>query len=116
MRIKPRIFSQSFPILPKLTKGPNLAAPVTMETARSSTTSRLRKRFNRVNTKENPFYAQPPEDETGSDNGQKQFKPGRSISWYAKHPIDHAQTLLGERYLCRGAGMFVVAPSGMGKS
>jgi RecA-family ATPase len=68
----------------------------------------------------NPHYAQPPENESESGtNGETLsglFKPGHSIAWYAKHPIDHTQTLLGERYLCRGAGMFVVAPSGMGKS
>jgi AAA domain-containing protein len=44
------------------------------------------------------------------------FNPGKSLVWFAKQPIDHDQTLLGFRYLCRGGGMFVVAPSGMGKS
>jgi hypothetical protein len=44
------------------------------------------------------------------------FKPGQSIAWYATHPINTGDTLLGSRYLCRGAGMFIVAPSGMGKS
>ena len=30
--------------------------------------------------------------------------------------IDDSQTLLGNRYLCRGKGMFLVGPSGVGKS
>lgn len=50
-------------------------------------------------------------------NGAKpRFKPGRSLAWYANQSIDQTQTLLGNRYLCRTGGMFVVAPSGMGKS
>jgi AAA domain len=52
----------------------------------------------------------------GKDGDKPRFKPGHSHIWYANQPIDHKQTLLGERYLCRGGGMFVVAPSGMGKS
>jgi AAA domain len=44
------------------------------------------------------------------------FKPGHSLTWYANRTIDHEQTLLGSRYLCRGGGMCIVAPSGMGKS
>lgn len=31
-------------------------------------------------------------------------------------PIDEGQTLLGNRFLCRGGGMFLVGPSGVGKS
>jgi hypothetical protein len=31
-------------------------------------------------------------------------------------PIDETQTLLGNRFLCRGGGMFLVGPSGVGKS
>jgi hypothetical protein len=44
------------------------------------------------------------------------FACGRSIAWYAKEPINHDHTLLGQRYLCRGGGMFIIAPSGLGKS
>jgi hypothetical protein len=44
------------------------------------------------------------------------FEPGKSVAWLAAQQIDHSQTLLGDRYLCRGGGMFIVAPSGMGKS
>jgi hypothetical protein len=41
---------------------------------------------------------------------------GASISWYAQQPIRPEDTLLGNRFLCRTSGMFVVAPSGLGKS
>jgi hypothetical protein len=62
-------------------------------------------------------YAEPiPAGPEGSNGDKPHFKPGHSLVWYANQPIDHKQTLLGERYLCRGGGMFVVAPSGMGKS
>jgi AAA domain len=53
---------------------------------------------------------------TNGDNKPAHFKPGHPLTWYARQPIDHTQTLLGNRYLCRGGGMFAVAPSGMGKS
>jgi hypothetical protein len=52
----------------------------------------------------------------GPNGDRPHFKLGRSLVWYANQPIDHEKTLLGNRYLCRGGGMFVVAPSGMGKS
>jgi RecA-family ATPase len=57
-----------------------------------------------------------------TDNGQNQtsdkprFSQGRSLAWYAKQAIDDEKTLLGDRYLCRGGGAFIIAPSGMGKS
>jgi hypothetical protein len=41
---------------------------------------------------------------------------GRLLSEYIGKPINHEDTLLGDRYLCRGGGMFAVAPSGVGKS
>jgi hypothetical protein len=44
------------------------------------------------------------------------FEQGHSIAWYAEHPINSDDTLLGDRYLCKGGGMFIVAPSGLGKS
>jgi hypothetical protein len=34
----------------------------------------------------------------------------------AEKPKTKSQTLLGDRYLCRGGGAFIIAPSGMGKS
>jgi AAA domain-containing protein len=52
----------------------------------------------------------------GAQAAPAQFDQGFSIAWYAGHPINPDNTLLGERYLCRGGGMFVVAPSGLGKS
>src|SRR6516162_4165135 len=51
-----------------------------------------------------------------TQRAEPKFAEGHSIAWYAKQPINHEDTLLGERYLCRTGGMFVVAPSGMGKS
>jgi hypothetical protein len=62
----------------------------------------------------NPPYVQPVPAE--AEIVATGFKRGQSIAWFADHPIDHSQTLLAARYLCRGGGMFVVAPSGMGKS
>jgi hypothetical protein len=41
---------------------------------------------------------------------------GESILDLSKQTINVDVTLLGDRYLCRGGGMFVVAPSGQGKS
>jgi hypothetical protein len=57
-------------------------------------------------------------DAAKATNGNKppRFKAGHPLAWYANQAIDQTQTLLGNRYLCRTGGMFVVAPSGMGKS
>lgn len=46
----------------------------------------------------------------------KKFRPGKSIFGFAKSKIDDRNTLLGNRFLCRGCGVILVAPSGMGKS
>jgi hypothetical protein len=54
--------------------------------------------------------------EQETQRAEPKFAEGHSIAWYTKQPINHEDTLLGERYLCRTGGMFVVAPSGMGKS
>ncbi len=40
----------------------------------------------------------------------------RSLADYAEAPIDPGQTLLGDRFLCRGGAMLIVGRSGMGKS
>jgi hypothetical protein len=40
----------------------------------------------------------------------------KSLVEHAETPIDQSQTLLGNRWLCRGAVALVVAPSGVGKS
>jgi hypothetical protein len=41
---------------------------------------------------------------------------GASFLDFSQRQIDESKTLLGNRYLCRGGGLFVVAPSGSGKS
>jgi hypothetical protein len=41
---------------------------------------------------------------------------GASFLDFSKRQIDESKTLLGNRYLCRGGGLFIVAPSGIGKS
>src|SRR5258708_3363855 len=41
---------------------------------------------------------------------------GRSFLQYAKMEIPPEETLLGNRWLCRGGGALIVAPSGQGKS
>ncbi len=41
---------------------------------------------------------------------------GRSLLDYAKAKIDPALTLLGDRFLCCGGALLMVAPSGVGKS
>jgi len=50
-----------------------------------------------------------------SNNGESPFK-GASILDYSRRQINNDDTLLGDRYLCRGGGMFIFAPSGIGKS
>jgi hypothetical protein len=71
-------------------------------------------------------YAKPfaPSEQTPSADSDREtqpesetsFKPGRSIIELARASIDPGETLLGSRYLCRGAGRFVIAPTGGGKS
>jgi AAA domain len=41
---------------------------------------------------------------------------GSSFLKHSQRAINEKDTLLGVRYLCRGGGMFIVAPSGHGKS
>ena len=41
---------------------------------------------------------------------------GASFLDYSMRTINPAKTILGNRYLCRGGGLFIVAPSGLGKS
>lgn len=56
-------------------------------------------------------------ENTPNANGtEPHFKPGAPIPWFARQPINDADTLLDLRYLCRGGGMLVIAPSGLGKS
>jgi AAA domain len=56
----------------------------------------------------------PKQEEETQDKGR--VLTGGSILSFANSPIDRTQTLLGNRYLCVGGGMFVVAQSGAGKS
>jgi hypothetical protein len=41
---------------------------------------------------------------------------GASFLNFSERKIDESKTLLGDRYLCQGGGLFIVAPSGHGKS
>jgi hypothetical protein len=68
-----------------------------------------------------PFAATQSDAPAGSDSEtqaepESSFKPGRSIIELARASIDSGETLLGSRYLCRGGGRFVIAPTGGGKS
>jgi RecA-family ATPase len=49
------------------------------------------------------------------DDGSRKLQ-GCTLADLVARPIDEADTLLGNRYLCRGGGMLLVAPSGHGKS
>jgi AAA domain len=55
-------------------------------------------------------------DPTERTKEGKKFKPGRSIVSFSRKLINHKKTILGRRYLCRGCGMWIIAPSGLGKS
>lgn len=57
-----------------------------------------------------------PPPKNGTEPPPPQFAEGHSIAWYAEHPVNSNDILLGDRYLCRGGGMFIIAPSGLGKS
>lgn len=49
------------------------------------------------------------------NNGVSELK-GASLLDYSRRQIDDTDTVLGNRYVCRGGGMLFVAPSGIGKS
>ena len=55
---------------------------------------------------------------TAGENGSRKrlLLPNHSLAHYARRPINHDNTLLGNRWLCRTNGAIIVAPSGMGKS
>lgn len=61
-----------------------------------------------------------PQENTQQSNGangdEPRFVAGNPITWFARQPINHDSTLLDLRFLCRGGGMLIVAPSGQGKS
>jgi hypothetical protein len=54
----------------------------------------------------------------GKDNITRPIRQlqGASVFNYYSRTINHRDTLLGNRYLCRCGGLFIVAPSGHGKS
>jgi len=55
--------------------------------------------------------------EIGQEHKPERYKlRGRFLAGYIDLPIDPSTILLGNRYLCQGGGMFIVAPSGIGKS
>jgi hypothetical protein len=56
------------------------------------------------------------ERENGDSDAPLRELRGASFLDFAKRKIDESKTLLGKRYLCRGGGMFAIAPSGSGKS
>src|SRR5262249_47002393 len=63
------------------------------------------------------FFAE--ENQNPQESVQKtepSFDAGTSIVELARSEIDPADTLLGERYLCKGGGLFHIAPTGGGKS
>jgi hypothetical protein len=63
-----------------------------------------------------PPFSEKLERENGdSDEPLRQLR-GASFLDFSKRKIDESKTLLGKRYLCRGGGMFAIAPSGAGKS
>jgi hypothetical protein len=56
------------------------------------------------------------EQSEGTDQPAGRPLTGSNLVDYSDRTINHEDTLLGERYLCRGGGMLLVAPSGQGKS
>jgi hypothetical protein len=57
------------------------------------------------------------DDDDDNDNREQQRKlKGAPLADYVNRKVNEGDTLLGERWLCRGGGAFIVAPSGMGKS
>ncbi len=56
--------------------------------------------------------------ELGEAPAQPQFPPpeGKPLSALVRHDRDDPNELLLHRYLCRGAGLLLVGPTGIGKS
>ena len=55
-------------------------------------------------------------NENTSNGIEQHFKAGVDIRSLSRRTIDDSKTILGKRYLCRGGGMWIIAPSGLGKS
>jgi AAA domain len=62
---------------------------------------------------EDPFEKAP-----GAQADAQKITPWKSrpLFDFANSEIDHSQTLLANRFLCRGGGLILVGPSGIGKS
>jgi hypothetical protein len=56
------------------------------------------------------------EDFDQDDGPKRRLLVGRSFVQYAQMDVPQEETLLGNRWLCRGGGALIVAPSGQGKS
>lgn len=55
-------------------------------------------------------------NENTSNGTEQHFKASIDIRSLSRKKIDDSKTILGKRYLCRGGGMWIIAPSGLGKS
>jgi len=54
--------------------------------------------------------------ENGAEEIETRCLTGASILDLSRREINEHNTLLGDRFLCRGGGIFIVGPSGVGKS
>ena len=54
--------------------------------------------------------------ENGAEESETRHLTGASLLNLSEREIDENNTLLGNRFLCRGGGIFIVGPSGIGKS
>jgi len=54
--------------------------------------------------------------DNGSGTEKRYVLRGASLLDYATRSINTEESLLNNRWLCRGCGAFIVAPSGQGKS
>jgi hypothetical protein len=54
--------------------------------------------------------------ENGAEESETHHLTGASLLNLSEREIDENNTLLGDRFLCRGGGVFLVGPSGIGKS
>ena len=54
--------------------------------------------------------------ENGAEESETRRPTGASLLDLSQQEIDESSTLLGNRFLCRGGGIFIVGPSGVGKS
>jgi hypothetical protein len=55
-------------------------------------------------------------ENSAGENNLRRCLTGISLLEYSERKINNENTLLGNRWLCRGNGAFIVGPSGIGKS